>query len=1339
MKKEFGNYYLGLDIGTDSVGWAVTDTEYNVLKFNGKPMWGVRLFKEGNTAAERRQFRTARRRQARRVERTKLLQELFECEIIKKDTEFFQRLNDSKFYEDDKVIKQKNTLFNDADYNDKNYHMQYPTIYHLRNALLQKNDITDVRLLYLAVAHIIKNRGHFLFEGDSYGKGNSFDVLFEKLNFALENIGVKLECNCTERLSECIKTKLNITNKKKQLSEIIKLDTKQQKEWIALIAGAKVKLAALFEDEELSECEVSSISLGSGFDENYDAISSVLEDRIIALDCAKAIYDWGILSDILNEKDFLSQAKVSIYEKHAYDLKCLKKMVRKYIPDKYNLIFKDVSASGNYVSYVGMNKKNGSKVVVESKKVAQGDFCAYISKHFKGIENNNDETLNYILCELDKATLLPKQSSKDNSVIPYQLNKVELSEILKNAKEHFVFLNETDEKGLSVADKIEKLLTFKIPYYVGPLNDAHKSSGNCWIVKRSNEKVLPWNFEEVIDTEKSAEAFIRRMTNKCTYLVGEDVLPKDSVLYSKFTTLNELNNVQINGVKLSIELKQKIFEDLFLIRKKVKGKDLVNYLKKEGLFDETTDVLSGFDKDFKSSMNSYISIKTILGERYTEDYAEEVIKAITLFGDDRKLLKKRLSHIGGCYFSAEEVDKLSKLKFSGWGRFSKDFLKSVPDYDKNSGEIMYMSIMDALYNTNENLMQLLSDKHTFVKEIAIRNAAINDMKAFSYEGLVKDLYASPAVKRSIWQAMTIIKEIVKITGNAPEKIFVEMAREHQTEKKRTVSRKNQLLDLYKTCAKEVPDLYDSLKNCEEMVLRADKLYLYYTQMGRCMYTGEIIDLDRLMDNTVYDIDHIYPQSKVKDDSLDNRVLVKKQANLEKSDKYPIPQEFRTKNNITLWKLLLSKKLISRKKYERLTRVSGFTNEELAGFIARQLVETRQSTKAIAEILNKVYPQTDVVYVKAGNVADFKRDFGLIKVREVNDYHHAKDAYVNIVVGNVYDAKFTKNPLNFINSKNRESYSMRRMFDYDVIRGETVAWKVGEDGTITNVKKTYYKNNVLFTRHSYEEGGALFDIQPMKKGKGQFPLKSSDERMHNIDRYGGYNKISSAYFCLVECVIKGKKQRSIEYVPVYLSEDIKKKQEILINYLKKSLGTETVKVLIPKIKIDTLFCIDGFYMHISGRQGSRLLMKNAMQLILDKDMYEYSKIIVKYCEYIGKYNSAIDPNSYDEDLCYTNNIALFKILKEKATKHYTYKFGTFGNNMSLEKFQQLSLKEQILVLKNLLSIFKCDSVYSDMSVVGAEKTAGLILISKNISKLEKISIVNQSPSGLFTSVVDLKKL
>ena len=140
-----------------------------------------------------------------------------------------------------------------------------------------------------------------------------------------------------------------------------------------------------------------------------------------------------------------------------------------------------------------------------------------------------------------------------------------------------------------------------------------------------------------------------------------------------------------------------------------------------------------------------------------------------------------------------------------------------------------------------------------------------------------------------------------------------------------------------------------------------------------MYSGETIELEELWDNQKYDIDHIFPQSKVMDDSLDNRVLVKKKCNQMKEDKYPTDETVRKKMQ-PFWKSLVDAGLISEEKYKRLIRRNGFEPSELAGFISRQLVETRQSTKAAASILQQVIPDTQIVYVKAPTVSKFRKGF-----------------------------------------------------------------------------------------------------------------------------------------------------------------------------------------------------------------------------------------------------------------------------------------------------------------------------------------------------------------------------
>ena len=95
-------YFAGFDIGTESVGWAVTDEQYRVLRKNGKALWGVRQFPEARKAEERRGFRVARRRLERREQRLALLRDIFAREIAAVDPAFFQRMEESRFWAEDK-------------------------------------------------------------------------------------------------------------------------------------------------------------------------------------------------------------------------------------------------------------------------------------------------------------------------------------------------------------------------------------------------------------------------------------------------------------------------------------------------------------------------------------------------------------------------------------------------------------------------------------------------------------------------------------------------------------------------------------------------------------------------------------------------------------------------------------------------------------------------------------------------------------------------------------------------------------------------------------------------------------------------------------------------------------------------------------------------------------------------------------------------------------------------------------------------------------------------------------------------------------------------------------
>ena len=1339
MDKE---YFLGLDLGTGSLGWAVTDEKYKVLRKHGNALWGVRLFESANTAEERRTYRTARRRLDRRNQRIDLLQEIFAEEINQVDSGFYLRMKESRYMPEDKRGADNNqpllpySLFVDVNYTDKDYYKQFPSIYHLRKWLMTTEETPDIRLVYLALHHLMKHRGHFLFSGNIESV-REFRGTFQQFVQSIRNEELDFELEIAEEQIKLIEDVLKDNNatksaKKAKLIKSLGAHTSCEKAILTLICGGKVSLSDIFENSELDSSERPKISFSENNYEEYETvIESELGEQFIILEQAKAVYDWAILADILGNYISISEAKVAIYEKHKQDLQYLKRLVKENLGKReyQNIFIRADEKIANYSAYIGMTKINGKKSQMIGKKCSKEEFYAFLKKEVLATIPEDSMT-EYLREELDKGTFLPKQVTKENGVIPQQIHFYELCKIIDNLKERVPVLKANEEK-------LKSLFTFRIPYYVGPLNGITKGDSTTnWVQRKKEGKIYPWNFYEIVNEEASAELFIRRMTNKCTYLNHEDVLPKNSMLYSKFEVLNELNNLKINGEPISVLLKQQIFEDLFQRYRKVTQKKLKDYLVREGITDKNADI-NGIDGDFKGSLSAYHDFKEKLTNCVlNQEEKENIILNITLFGDDKKLLNKRLEKLYPNLTVAQRKG-LCSLSYKGWGRLSKKFLEGITAPSPESGEVW--SIIQALWETNDNLMQLLSEKYCFFEVVEQENNS-DEVKEISY-GLVESLSVSPAVKRQIWQTIQIVKELCNVMDNPPKRVFVEMAREKR-ERIRTKSRKKLLLDLYRFCKDEERDWIEALNNTEEHQLRSDKLYLYYTQKGRCMYSGDIIQLGDLWDNNKYDIDHIYPQSKVMDDSLENRVLFKKTYNADKTDVYPIHAEIRNKMK-PFWQSLMDGGFISKEKYERLTRATEFEPSELAGFIARQLVETRQSTKAVASILKQILPDTEIVYVKAKNVSQFRQDFDLIKVREMNDLHHAKDAYLNIVVGNAYYTKFTSNAMWYIKEHPGRNYNLKRMFTSgkNIERNGKIAWIAGDDGTIRTVKSMMNKNNILVTRRSYQMKGGLFDQQLLKKGKGQIPIKSSDERLCNIEKYGGYNKATGTYFMLIESEDKrGNKIRTIEYVPLYLHTRIEKDEESALQYFAKDRNLKNPRIVLKMIKIDTLFKVDGFCMWLSGRTGSQLLFKGAEELILNQSDAQMLKKVIKFVQR-QKENKELKIIEQDklskEDLLHLYDVFLEKIQNTIYHSRLSAQEETLVGKRDV--FIELSKENKCIVIAEILHMFQCQSSSADLKLIGGPGRAGILLLNNNITNCKQISIINQSPTGIYKQEIDLKTI
>ena len=1348
------NYYVGLDIGTDSVGWAVTDRQYNLLRAKGKDMWGAYLFDPAKTAAERRGYRTARRRTARVRQRIKLLQELFAPEVYAVDPAFFIRMEQSKFVETDKTIDGKDAIFHDEAFGDKEFYKKFPTIYHLRAAFLdpqQARGITDVRLLYLAIHHIIKNRGHFLFEGQNITAGDT-DLLKTSLSainayFFDDDLSGDnkrtLPLAKYAEIADVLKNRKTGKNAREaQLKKICDVD-KADKTALAVIrciVGKKVDLKDLF-GENHSVAKEKLCFDDVNFDKNYETLQLQLSDEEAAfVDAMKAVYDWAMLAEVLNGNTYLSLAMIERYRIHAEHLKMLKSYIKSECPERYAQTFRRNSSntfrrnsSNNYAAYVGSDRGR------DFKHCTREDFYKYLRSFVK------DEQ---ILQLIERGEFLPKLRTSVNGVIPYQVHRAELVAILKNAEDNFPFLKE-EQDGFTVAQKIVKLLEFRIPYYVGPLSSAHESKnpkkGFYWAVKNpgfERTKITPWNFDKIIDRDASEDKFISRMTNKCTYLLGEDVLPKSSLLYSEFTFRNELNNLCFKDNRLSEQEREEIFK-YASTHKRVTLSGIGKLLEEKNLIEcgeGKPENFSGTDGDFHSSLSSLITIKRVLGENFDRDMAEQIILWATLTPDKDRLVRRVKNH----YSLPDDVlKKIKGLSFSGWGRLSEKFLTDIWAADDDG---VRTNIIEAMKSTGANLMELLSAKYGFSDAIKDFNADLNPSPNVQYSD-VDELYCSPSVKRAIWRTICLVREIEKINGCPPKRIFVEMARGATKEQKgkRTTSRKEQIKALFKDIHDNERDWVAEIESQPDNLFSSDKMFMYYMQMGKCAYSGENIPLTDVFNTNLYDIDHIYPQSKIKDDSLDNRVLCKKEYNQHiKKDVYPVSKEIRDKMR-DIWAVWLDKKLISKEKYKRLTRSTPLTEAELSDFIDRQLVETRQSTKAVATLLKRMYPDSEIVYSKAGNVADFKEKvnndykkhdehrIALVKVRELNDLHHAKDAYLNIVVGNVYFTKFNRNAAIFFKKNNIDSYNLKRLFDYDL----PGAWKVSEKERIL---QTARKNTCRVVRFVSEERGQLFNdnISPQDTvTKGFVPIKANGP-ISDMYKYGGYTKVARAYFSLVSSSDKkGKKTITLEAIPIYI--DLLGENAVN-DYVKKVTGDKNATRLIDKIKMNSLLKIDGVYCYLSGKDDERRVsLCNANQFIISDEDAAYLKKISRFCEKNKKAEGRLTADEQHDGLTKDKNLEFYRMLV-KRLEEKPYCLLPMPDSTTLLKskenvFVMLNIEEQCSVIMEIMHFFQCNSVESDLTLLGGKK-AGKVRRSKTIDPDEEILLIYQSPTGFYQKTISL---
>lgn len=1347
-------YNIGLDIGTSSVGYAMTDEKGRLLRFHKRPTYGSVLFEEAQTAKERRQKRSARRRLARRRKRIKLLQALVAPDVCAADPEFFLRMNESFLWSEDSKYEKLYAKLPKALFVDGTVSVEtLPTIYHIRNELVKSTKQADIRYVYLAMHHIIKYRGHFLMEGQTLSDIGAeapqkmqdlLELLTDPENFPCgfvpaENAAKEI-CHTMENHS------LRGMARKEQIQKLLyagkKKGSKETAQALAsLLLGYKGSLKALIGYESQTDApEKTSLGAIEGeTEETY--LAGMTEAQAEVFTRILELYRWQLFAEIRQNGQTISDMMLARYEKHKSDLKRLKKWIRTYRKDEYVTLFRDDNDPSGYAAYTHhlsrpkrfqkekftRCRQEGAKI----KSIPEGFYnkCRRIleSKKIDLPENARAEA-NEMLEEMKADNVfLPLQRINLNGQIPNQIQAEELAKILDAQGKYYPTLRENREKILSIC-------TFRLPYYVGPLYQDKNSPFQKWIVRDKTQPAYPWNFFDVVNQTETAEGFIANLTNKCTYLPIKDVLPLHSLLYEEYLMLNELNRVRVKGNLIrDVQLKQRMLDELFAKNKSVSYKVFAKWLRQNSPYtDVTENDISGTQEPnkFTASLRTRYDLEkhgfTVNGQ--TTAQLETLVRWSTIF-EDRSILKKLIQEKYPDVTDTQ-LSFLVQRRYTGWGRLSEKLLTGVLGEYENQPA----TIMEVLRATNENFMQVLNNpQYHFQEKIAKeRLIELGEPKAEIDYDEIRKLQVSPALKRGIWTAVRIVKELIEHHGCHPHAIYLENTREETPDEKkqRTQSRLNQVEQMYKELAEDktaekVPsECWEVLKNCKDKKKLDDQQYLYLLQLGKSLYSGKPLDFDQLSATT--EIDHILPRCYIVDNSIENRALVLKGENQRKADNLLLADSIRDSQR-PWWNYLRQKGFMGEKKFKNLTR-SMVSADDKQKFVARQLVETGQMVQCVTELFKRYYPDVHVSGIKAGLSSELREQYGLYKIRELNDMHHAYDAFLAATMGN-----FVERFIPWLDSESSAAIRVRKAqkankgddnkVDLSSKHGMILA-KFSQDQEdpdtgeiIHNAQQEicylkavwgYHDGHVVFLKR--QKSGKITEASRYRAGhaSAKLPLKKG----MSCQRYGGFDSIKPAYIAAISYQ-KGKQRAgALVNVPIYLAEAIEKNPKVLVDYLEKDYPG--VQIIRPKILIRQKIEYEGNELTL----GSCTETYNAKELFLPTFLHP---ILAKI------YNASCVLTDADENQLNT----LIDALLEKLSSQYPIYSGALkALEAKKSEILSLSIADKGKFIAETMKITSAGKEYAKYSTVLPKLgIADKGRLNNKLPHPEKIILIDQSITGL----------
>lgn len=603
------------------------------------------------------------------------------------------------------------------------------------------------------------------------------------------------------------------------------------------------------------------------------------------------------------------------------------------------------------------------------------------------------------------------------------------------------------------------------------LFEKQKEFGNNFATDENKEKYLDIflsqrNFDE--GPGKGSQYTGSHDVKKCEIYRDEDVAAKGTYTSEWATIYQKINNLSIicggdrrrlsnEERQIAVELAKKVDKVSYkAFRKAIKLDDdyrfsALNYSEKkksdkkknEGEsksdvveINDVVDSLACEDKgDFITAKNSNKIVKALNDNLKSDiELIDEIAEICTKYKSEN-LFRNAIaeSKIIGGRLDEETIEKLSKIDMKGYGHLSIHVLREILPYLEEG-----MVYSDAMQKAGHN-----HSEHNFEKQKFLGTKEVYD----AIGGVT-----SPVVKRALSQTVKVIDAVIRQYGS-PYAINIELARDMSMTKdeRDKLKKENDARAAKNEAIRENIAKLNAMPNSTNVL----KYKLYEEQDHKCAYSMETLDINHLFEDGYYEIDHIIPYSRSFDDSFNNKVLVLKRENQNKRNSTPVEYFERIGRDydevLAFWKAVYQKR--NRKKLEFLQKKEINESE----WKNRALNDTRYASRMLANLI-KDYLLFDekskdkygrVETVKGAITSYLRRFWGVQKIREDGDKHHAVDAAIIACV-----TPKTKNKIERYNQI-KESRKMRN--------GQYVL----EDGEICD-SDYYDKNSHLVLPYPYKE-------------------------------------------------------------------------------------------------------------------------------------------------------------------------------------------------------------------------------------------------------------------------------